>query len=436
MKKTPKKTSSEDEEENNSTPDTSSNQGGSAKKGTFIVKVNPKDKAVEMLKGGNNEGFAKLVDANLDLINELNNNTGKFLIGVAAEEQNEGVLQYLIDKNAILDGIDTCNMAPVLYAAKTGHVKIMTTLVQAGAKVKIINPVTKENAMFYAVRGNHIDCVKQLHAMEVPFEWYNYHQETPLFLAIKREYYELATLLISYGADLHCRIPFNNTPLHMAVQDGRMTTVNYILKQEKLLKEQTEKNTVPEGRPPLPPKPFDLINDNGETPLIYACKYGHQSILSTLLSAGAEVHTVDNFHRNALMTACMATKYEIVDYLLDEHEETRFVLDLNASDRWGYTALSFLCRVPKSPNLKLIERFLKQEKPIKCDLQHRDRCGNNLYMNACIKQHLEVAAMLLRYGVAHDLVNIDKQSALDLLGSEEEVREQHALICGPYCMKR
>ncbi|CAN0240580.1 unnamed protein product, partial [Ectocarpus sp. 8 AP-2014] len=78
----------------------------------------------------------------------------------------------------------------------------------------------------------------------------------------------------------------------------------------------------------------DAQDNSGATPLIYACRSGHLSVVNTLLAAGAEVDTIrDVDSYSALDKAVCNGHVDVIGALL------RHGADVNACDHAGFTPL-------------------------------------------------------------------------------------------------
>ncbi len=61
---------------------------------------------------------------------------------------------------------------------------------------------------------------------------------------------------------------------------------------------------------------IDARNENNQTPLIVAAKYGRNDFTAMLIEAGADVSAADNYEKTAMVYAAEEGYTEIVEQLL------------------------------------------------------------------------------------------------------------------------
>ena len=86
----------------------------------------------------------------------------------------------------------------------------------------------------------------------------------------------------------------------------------------------------------------DMVDNYGNTALMYACASGHQECAQALIVAGAAVDMVNNYGSTALMRACIFGHHECAQALIDAHA------DLELTNRDGQNALMIACESPPS----------------------------------------------------------------------------------------
>ena len=81
------------------------------------------------------------------------------------------------------------------------------------------------------------------------------------------------------------------------------------------------------------PSAYDMVNDQGKTPLHIACRYGHIDIMRVLVEVyGCNPKAVDNTGSIPFHDACFYDQVEIVDYLIhvaNKAVEPLLALDIN-----------------------------------------------------------------------------------------------------------
>ena len=146
----------------------------------------------------------------------------------AADAGYLDVVKLLIKQNADVDGRAGKGSTPLRVAAYSGHLHVVRCLVESGADV---------NAR-------------------------NFFEATPLFPACYRGHFSVVTYLINKGAIMDLRCKDGSTALHSAVQGSHLKIVSELLAL---------------GAPQLP-------NNQGLTPLLYACDYRSIEIVEYLIN--------------------------------------------------------------------------------------------------------------------------------------------------------
>jgi len=143
---------------------------------------------------------------------------------------------------------------------------------------------------------------------------------TPLNLATKLGFSEIADSLIGLRADINLTDNENRSPLHHAAADGNLGIVRLLL----------EHGTT-------------TINDTslsqrggfvgGWTPLHEACLNGHPEVVKLLLDGGANIEARDGVQRTPLILTAESKNLKVAEILIDRGA------DINAQAVRGYTAL-------------------------------------------------------------------------------------------------
>uniref|UniRef100_A0A8C2MWW9 Ankyrin repeat and SOCS box-containing 14 n=1 Tax=Cricetulus griseus TaxID=10029 RepID=A0A8C2MWW9_CRIGR len=132
----------------------------------------------------------------------------------------------------------------------------------------------------------------------ISWEHTTHNGETPLFLAVTvlKDSYDMATLLISHGADVNLRCANERTALHEAAKLGRRDMVKLMLTS---------------GAHP------DARSSYGFTPLALAAQSGHTEIMELLLQKGADVHSQASDCSSILLEAVRGGNPDSVTLLLE-----------------------------------------------------------------------------------------------------------------------
>ena len=126
------------------------------------------------------------------------------------------------------------------------------------------------------------------------------------------------------------------------------------------------------------------INSNeAKTALMLACERGHEDIVHSLLSAGANVNIQDNKGWNALMRASKHNHISLIHMLLQANAN----LHLKTSD--GSNALMIASCYG---NCEIVELLISKG----VDYKYQREDGVNAFMVACHSGHIQIVEMLLK----------------------------------------
>ena len=141
-------------------------------------------------------------------------------------------------------------------------------------------------------------------------------------------------------------------------------------------------------------------NEAGRTVLMLATEYGHEPVVQTLISCGANVNAQDNEGWTPLMIASKYNFINIVHILLKADADPYMKKD-NGSN--ALTIGSF------HGSYEVVELLITQEK-VDCNYQRNNRSTS--LMLASLNGHSQVAKLLLNYQANPDLSNNNGDTAL------------------------
>jgi uncharacterized protein len=95
------------------------------------------------------------------------------------------------------------------------------------------------------------------------------------------------------------------------------------------------------------PKAFDVINENGFSPLILACYRGNNEVAKFIITQGADINTKSDMG-TALMACIVKGNNEIAQFLIANKA------DLNLVDSQGTTALMYAVQFKNTAIIKLL----------------------------------------------------------------------------------
>lgn len=122
----------------------------------------------------------------------------------------------------LLTRADSKGNTPLHIASRTGcteMVKCFLKTKEAKAAVEMTNNGMGDTALHVAVRNGHLEVVELLLEESTKLLCLaNKHQESPLYLAVERGFFEIANfILINYGTSCSCEGTKGMTALHAAV---------------------------------------------------------------------------------------------------------------------------------------------------------------------------------------------------------------------------
>jgi len=271
----------------------------------------------------------------------------------------------------------------VMFAAAGGHTNCTKALIDEGAEINAIARATPDylkklkkmieegtvpnddphvdgvTAVHVAAQGGHLDCVQLLITAGAKVSIADDEGRTPLALAIKGNYGEVASLLVESGAD-------PNTPyIDESKESHNLLMDSMIVENEEFAKLLVEKgadiyykdaNLVStllqashrgmidvvkallakhESATTTETEYLDAASDEGITPLIAASSEGHVDIVKLLVDAKANIDAKDKDGTNSLMAAAARGHKDICAVLLAAGAQ------VNEQNVDGHTALMF-----------------------------------------------------------------------------------------------
>jgi uncharacterized protein len=191
-----------------------------------------------------------------------------------------------------------------------------------------------------------------------------------LHVAVHRDDFETATLLLEAGARVDAVNRYGVPPLHLAGQNGNAEMVRTLLRH---------------GADPNSALP------EGETALMTAARTGDVATIEALLAAGADVDAEESWRgQTALMWAAAENNAAAVDALLSAGA------DMNATSAGGeFTALKFAVRAGAIDATRALL-------DAGADVVETLLDGTSLLVLAVTNAHYELAAVLLDFGADPD----------------------------------
>ncbi|KAL9979953.1 hypothetical protein ACROYT_G008476 [Oculina patagonica] len=197
-------------------------------------------------------------------------------IHLAVMHEQMETLRMLLerDQGQLINERDKDLQTPLHYAARLGSLKTLQLLME---KKCFVSPkdVFDRTPLHAAAESGHVTCVEQLCISERGHV--NDRDErglTPLHLAARESHRETCTLLLHMGANPIIRDSNRWTALHHCAAGGCVCTTEVLLGHHST-------------------RFMELADQEGNTALHVAAKYGHVRVLELILSRGADI-TVRN----------------------------------------------------------------------------------------------------------------------------------------------
>ncbi|HXJ56652.1 MAG TPA: ankyrin repeat domain-containing protein [Verrucomicrobiae bacterium] len=270
-----------------------------------------------------------LLDRGADV--NLRDNAGNTALCLAAQLGDRQMAELLIERNANVN-LENQKNTPLLIAANNGFKSIVELLLAKGADISATD-ARERTALHIAAADNRKEIAEVLLARKADLNARS-SEGSPLFLAVQRGLVNMASLLISRGADVDAKAPPNGrTALVQAIANLNQGLVELLLdhKADPNARYEMTFDAVPDQPNPNNYKP--TINAAQLTPIMLAGYAGNTSIVALLIKAGADVNAQDSTGATALLWAVRRDKPGAVDVLLNGGAE------VNRADRYGLTPL-------------------------------------------------------------------------------------------------
>ncbi|KAL7550470.1 hypothetical protein ACHAWF_014576 [Thalassiosira exigua] len=216
----------------------------------------------------------------------------------------------------------------VHVAAEEGHLECVELLIKAGADVTVLDE-EERTPLLLAVKGNYGEVASALVKAgadpDTPYVDDEGESHNLLMDSIIIENADFALLLVEHGADLYYKDDHGVTTLLQAAHRGIANVTEALLNKHAASPKEGEEGWV------------DDASDEGVTPLLAAASEGHASIVRTLVSTGkADVNAKDKEGTNSLMAAAARGHLECIKPLIGAPG-----IDVNSQNVDGHTALMF-----------------------------------------------------------------------------------------------
>ena len=333
--------------------------------------------------GGHTEAAKVLINLGAD-VNAIAQATPEYLEKLAVMIE-EGTVN---DDDPHVDGVTAVHVA-----AQGGHLDCVNALIEAGADVTIQDDEDR-TPLLLAVKGNYGDVaialVKGGADPNTPYVDDEGASHNLLFDSLVVENADFATLLIESGADIYSEDEHKVTTLLQASHRGMTDVVKALL----------DKNTKEEW--------VNTASDENITPLIAASSEGHLEIANALIAAKADVNAKDKDQTNSLMAAAARGHVDIVEALLNAGS------DVNEQNVDGHTALMFSYN-GKNQVETLWERYQQfvKESEMENKGEAVDDGGTGPIIREALDNHNRMVTLLMKNGADESITDKEGHKAKD-----------------------
>ena len=198
-------------------------------------------------------------------------------------------------------------VTPLIIAAHNGHLNSVKILVGYGADIETRGTLERDKVtegctpLWAAASAGRLDVVKLLIERNADVDSRTSTGSTPLRSAAYRGHLDIVRCLVKSGADVNARNYDDSTPLDIACYRGHLSVSWYLINKGAFLDQQTK---------------------DGDTALHSAAEGSHLEIVSQLLALGAS-QMPNNQGLTPLLYACDKGSIEIVEYLIKRPECTK-----------------------------------------------------------------------------------------------------------------
>lgn len=341
----------------------------------------------------NTKVYDLLISKGYDLKKGVNDEGANALLLTAASAKDFKLIDYFVSKGLDLKSTDAKGNTAFNYAARTGNIELLKTLIEKGIKFN-------DNAMLMAAQGgrgsgNTLELFKYLESLKINPTVIGANGENVLHaLARKPNQAEIITYFISKGVDVNKVDKDGNTPfINASGANSDVQLINSLSAQVKNI---------------------NLVNKKGASALTLAVRSNSSEVVNLLLSKGADVNVVDANGDNLaayLIDAYSAQRLDAFEGKLKLLQEKG--LSFTAPQKNGNTLYHLALAKNDFDLLKRIES-------LKVDVNAKNKEGiTALHKAAMIAKDDTVMKYLLSIGAKKDVVTEFKETAFDLAKENE-----------------
>jgi ankyrin repeat protein len=242
-------------------------------------------------------------------------------IHVAASLGHVTILEALLANSAALvDYSSAGGLTSLHIAAQFGHSHVIDVLIKKGAKVNMEAASDKSTALHLACEQGHVNVVKQLLANNALIDAQNAQGDTSLMRAVVAANQAMLELLLDAPAGVKANPNLadneGQTPLMLACKKNEQELALVLINR---------------GRADV-----NAQDMNGMTCLHHVCRLGLVRLCQLLLQAGASISLTDTVGRTALHVVCQHGQRECLSALRTGAGKT---FEVDVQTKSGFTPL-------------------------------------------------------------------------------------------------
>ena len=203
----------------------------------------------------------------------------------AVQKKNNAVVRVLVEAGSNVNACDCYGHTPLIWAAESGALDAAKLLVQHGAQVNM-GDTTNRTPLYFAAASQQSIMIEYLISQGADVNQTNENGVSPFLMALKRGHVDIASLLLTHGAQPEQKFCGTGTALHMACFSNSNGCLRYLLDSTFPLKYN-----------------LNEVDDKGKTPLIQTCDLVCVDNVRTLLENGADPDLSDRHGRSPLSSA-------------------------------------------------------------------------------------------------------------------------------------
>jgi ankyrin repeat protein len=243
-----------------------------------------------------------------------------------------------------------------------------------GLRLCIDGPIQadKDSPLHTAVRLGRLDKIQRIVEEKiVDISDTNANHETPLHLACALGHKHIVHILISNGADIYKKDNFNNAPIHRAVSQGHIDTVEYLI-------------TVCACNP-------NIKGYQGRTLLHFACGIGNIKLVTTLIEKyGISPTATDAVNQIPLHIAASHGQEEVVHLLITKYNLTvQAIVDCRSNYMLSPLHLACYCG-----HVSVVKTLLLR---YKANLNVRDESGSTPFLKVALGGNSLLVQLMITY---------------------------------------